>query len=203
MLGRHLFWVCYHYKWKVQFCRNVLWLVLDYICFRSLLKRRSSFFKRHNVFVTSSHFTVCILTSRSHGIFLRNCLLTSGAAFFHLNFLSEIIRSPQSCVDRIKLFTRCLWDLAHVALWRHRGHFGAQTDLKLSNRTWNWEQRKRESIPGSILCNGEQRPLCTQAKSPFGWNYTWLTLQVGIYILGYTFIATAVLSYDGTDGNKI
>ncbi len=190
MLGRHLFWVCYHYKWKVQFCRNVLWLVLDYFCFRSLLKRRWSFFKRHNFFITSSRFTVYILTSRSHGIFLRNL---QERPSFHLNFLSEIIRSPQSCVDRIRLFTRCLWDLADVALWRHRGHFGAQTDLKLSNHTWNWEQRNQVTAsPGLFSAMGSK-----EAKSPFGWNYTWLTLQVGIYLLGYTFKTTAV-SYDAT-----
>jgi len=28
-------------------------------------------------------------------------------------------------------------------LWRHRGHFGVQTDQKLSNYTWNWEQRNQ------------------------------------------------------------
>ncbi len=166
MLGKHLFWVCYHYKWKVQFSRNVLWLILDYICFRSLPKRRSSFFKPHKFFVTSSRFAVCILTSRSHGVFLWNRFLTSGAAFFHLNLWSEMIRSPQSGVDRIRLFTRCLWDLADVALWRHRGHFDTQTDLKLSNRTWNWEQRNQVTVsPGLFSARGAKTSLHAGQKS--------------------------------------
>lgn len=54
-----------------------------------------------------------------------------------------IIRSPRRLVDGIRLFTRYLWALADVALWRHRGHFGAQTNQKLSNHTWNWEQRNQ------------------------------------------------------------
>lgn len=75
--------------------------------------------------------------------FSENAFWFQTRKFFHLNFLTEIIRSPQRLVDRIRLFTRCLWDLADVALWRHRGHFGAQTELKLSNHTWNWEQRNQ------------------------------------------------------------
>lgn len=96
------------------------------------------------------------------------------------------VRSCRCCIVKT---SRSLW---------HTNRFEVeQSHLKLR------AEKSGHSIPGSVLCNGEQRPLCTQAKSPFGWNYTWLTLQVGINILGYTFMATAVLSYDGTDGNKI
>lgn len=121
--------------------------------------------KQHNLFVTSSHFTVYILTSRS-GIFLRKCLLTSDAGFFYLNFLSEIIRYPQSCVDRIGLFTRCLRSSrccivkTSRSLWRTNRLVVEQSHLKLR------AEKSGHSIIGLFSAMGRKALFARRPKIP-------------------------------------
>lgn len=128
----------------------------------------------------------------------------SQKTYFHFKcgiLSSEIIRSPAwRLVDRIRLFTRCLWDLADASLWR--GHFGAQTDLKLRNHTWNWEQRNPVTASRVYSLRWVVKPsLHTGQKSL--WmklhlaNLTDGSISLRIHLYSHCYIER--LCYDGTN----
>lgn len=128
-------------------------------------------------------------------LFMVSCYISQKTPFdFRRGILSseflEMIRSPQRLVDRIKLFTRCLWDLADVALWGHRGHFAVQTELKLSNHTWNWEQRNQVTASQVYSLRWGAKPSLHAGQKSLRMK---LHLQVGIFLLGYTFTAIDIL----------